>query len=189
MKMFTEVEKSLKKDVTDASVDTLKIGVYSIYDCVFKQYDLPLSIPLCRLDDYMSMLVNDVNSKFYGHESDYILNKIGDFNQNTGEIELHFVERVSILDKYINQEKRKLQTIVQVLNYLPSGYFKMPLEQKQAIQEKIDSAITEYVASYVIPDLDFSKFDINKVKDIYKNYDLYEKKDFSDNSFAGLRDD
>lgn len=161
------------KALNEASTNTFKIGVYSIYDSVLKQFEAPISIPVNKLYDYMTLLVNDVQSRFYGHESDYILNKIGDFNVDTGEIELHFVERVSILDSYIDKDKRRLQEVLQVLNYLPSGYFKMPIEQKQVIQERIDNAVTEYVANYVLPDLDVSRFDTNKVRDIYSNYDKY----------------
>lgn len=167
--------------------DTLKIGVYTIYDCVLKQFDIPLSIPVSKLYDYMSMLVNDVTSKYYGHESDFILNKIGDFNTETGEVENHFIERVAILDSYIDSNQRKLQTIIKVLNYLPQGYFKMPMEQKQDIQEKIDCAITEYVANYIVPDLDVKKFDTKRINDIYSNYDDYVKK--SDFDYSGIDDE
>lgn len=140
--------------------DTLKIGVYTIYDCVLKQFDIPIAVPVSKLYDYMNLLVNDVNSKYFNHESDYILNKTGDFNIETGEIEPHFIERIQTLDKYIDNSKRKLQTIIQTLNFLPTGYFKMPVEQKQDIQEKIDNAITKYVENYVVPDMD-----INSQKD------------------------
>lgn len=162
-------------ELSNGSNDSLKIGVYTIYDCVLKQFDIPLSIPVSKLYDYMCILVNDVSSKYYGHESDFILNKIGDFNIETGEVENHFIERISILDSYIDNNQRKLQTIIKVLNYLPQGYFKMPMEQKQDIQEKIDCAITEYVANYIIPDLDVKKFDTKKINDIYRNYDEYVK--------------
>lgn len=171
--MLTQQEKT-SVNGPQACGDTLKIGVYTIYDSVLKQFDIPLAIPVTKLYDYMAMLVNDVGSKYYGHESDFILNKVGDFNQETGEVENHFVERVAFLDSYIDNNQRKLQTIIKVLNYLPQGYFKMPMEQKQAIQEKIDCAITEYVANYVIPDLDVSKFDTRKINDIYKRYDVFE---------------
>ncbi|WGL31043.1 hypothetical protein [Dipodfec virus UOA04_Rod_680] len=164
-----------KTPLVEDSKNSFDIGVYSIYDSVLKQFDAPISIPQSKLYDYMNLLVNDVQSKFYGHESDYILNKIGDFNSETGEIELHFIERVSLLDSYIDVNKRRLQTILQVLNYLPTGYYKMPVEQKQVIQERIDNAISEYVAQYVIPDLDVSQFDTNKIRDIYNNYDSYVK--------------
>lgn len=136
------------------SVDTLQIGVYTIYDIVLKQYESPFSVQENKLTDYMSLMVNDVQSRFYGHESDYIINKIGSFDNETGEIQLHFVEFVAMLDSYIDNSKRKLQTIIQTLNFLPSGYFKMPLEQKEDIQQKIDSAINDYVSNYVVPDLD-----------------------------------
>ncbi len=165
-----EVKTGLNSPSTSTK-DTLEIGVYTIYDCVLQQYDIPLSIPVSKLYDYMSMLVNDVGSKYYGHESDYILNRIGTFNSDTGEIDLHFIERVSILDSYIDKQKRRLQTVIQVLNFLPSGYYKMPVEQKQVIQERIDNAVTEYVSNYVLPDLDVSCFDTNKIRDIYSNYD------------------
>lgn len=137
--------------------DTLKLGVYTIYDCVSKQFDCPISIPVSKVDDYFTILVNDVNSKYFLHENDYIINKIGDFNSDTGEIELHFIERVSTLDKYIDNQKRKLQVIIQTLNYLPQGYFKMPEEMKKSIQESIDISIKNYVENYVIPDMDVSK--------------------------------
>lgn len=162
-----------KKALNEASKSTFEIGIYTIYDTVLKQFEAPISIPTNKLYDYMSLLVNDVQSRFYGHESDYIVNKIGVFNSDTGKVDLHFVERVSILDSYIDKDKRRLQEVLQVLNYLPSGYFKMPVEQKQVIQEKIDNAVTEYIANYVLPDLDVSRFDTNKVRDIYANYDKY----------------
>lgn len=181
--MLTNQDKTLLNG-SSPFIDTLNIGVYTIYDSVLKQFDIPLAIPVSKLNDYMAMLVNDVSSKYYGHESDFILNKIGDFNQETGEVENHFVERVSLLDSYIDNNQRKLQTIIKVLNYLPQGYFKMPMEQKQAIQEKIDCAITEYVSNYVIPDLDVSKYDTRKINDIYKHYDEYNDLLKVDKSFS-----
>ena len=64
------------ENVEHKSVETSNfgIGVYSVYDCVLKQYDFPICVPVVKLDDYMKLLVNDVNSKYFNHESDYILN-------------------------------------------------------------------------------------------------------------------
>lgn len=153
--------------------DTLQIGVYTIYDCVLKQFDIPIAIPVSKLYDYLHLLVNDVNSKYFNHESDYILNKTGDFNTETGEIEPHFIERIQTLDKYIDNQKRKLQTVIQTLNFLPSGYFKMPVEMKQDIQDKIDKSITDYVANYVVPDMDINSTSDNIIKKLQKeNEDL-----------------
>lgn len=170
--MYQEEVKQVKNGVEPVKT-SMEIGVYTVYDTQLKQFEIPICLPVFRFDDYFKLLVNDVQSKYYEHESDYILNKIGRFNQDTGEIELHFVERISTLDKYIDLDKRKLQTVVQVLNYLPCGYFKMPVEQKQAIQDKIDEATMKYVSEYVLPDLDVSKFDMKKIKDIYNRYDVY----------------
>lgn len=167
--MQENVQKRAVEVTTTLENDTLKIGVYTIYDCVLKQFDIPIAIPVSKLYDYMNLLVNDVNSKYFNHESDYILNKTGDFNTETGEIEPHFIERIHTLDKYINNEKRKLQTIIQTLNYLPTGYFKMSSEQKQAIQYKIDNAITKYVEDFVIPDMDINSSKINQLENKIKS--------------------
>lgn len=148
--MTEKVEKSVAES-------NMSVGVYTIYDCVLKQYDLPFCIQVTKLSDYLLLLVNDVQSKYYNHESDYIVNKIGNFNTDNGEIELHYVERVAILDTFIDVKKRNLQTCIQTLNYLPSGYFKMPDEMKNDIQEQINKAVQKYVTDYVVPDLEVNK--------------------------------
>lgn len=146
-----------EKEQKNVAESNMSVGVYTIYDCVLKQYDVPFCIQETKLGDYLSLLVNDVQSKYYNHEADYIVNKIGNFNTDNGEIEQHFVERVCILDKYVDDKKRNLQTCIQTLNYLPSGYFKMPEEMKKDIQEQINSAVQKYVSDYVVPDLEVNK--------------------------------
>lgn len=146
-----------EKEQKNVAESNMTVGVYTIYDCVLKQYDLPFCIQATKLCDYLSLLVNDVQSKYYNHEADYIVNKIGDFNTDTGEIEQHLVVRVSILDKYIDDKKRNLQTCIQTLNYLPTGYFKMPEEMKKDIQEQINNTVQKYVSDFVIPDLEVNK--------------------------------
>lgn len=146
-----------EKEQKNVSESNMNVGVYTIYDCVLKQYDVPFCIQETRLGDYLSLLVNDVQSKYYNHEADYIVNKIGNFITDSGEIEQHFIERVCILDKYVDVKKRNLQTCIQTLNYLPSGYFKMPDEMKKDIQEQINVAVQKYVSDYVVPDLEVNK--------------------------------
>lgn len=171
--MITTVEKTQKD-----TINTLTQGVYTIYDTVLKQFEPPFVVSISQLSDFMNRLVNDVQSHYYNKEKDFILNKIGDFNQETGEIEQHFIERISVLDSYINTQTRTLQQIIQTLNFLPTGYFKMPLEQKDSIQKEIDSAIQKYVSDYVIPDLDVNKEKFNLVdkqlQDVTADRKLFE---------------
>ena len=87
--MLTEDKKTLINEAVKSADSTLKIGIYSIYDCVLKQYDIPIAIPVSKLYDYMNLLVNDVQNKYFGHEVDFILNKIGDFDTDTGEFKEH----------------------------------------------------------------------------------------------------
>lgn len=165
--------EDLKKNVVESN---MQVGVYTIYDCVLKQYDVPFCIIESKLGDYLSLLVNDVQSKYYNHESDYIVNKIGNFNINSGEINLHFVERVCLLDKYVSDKKRNLQICLQTLNYLPSGYFKMPQEMKNDIQGKIDECVQKYVSEYVVPDLDINYSKITQLENKIKSLEDENKK-------------
>lgn len=146
--------ESNEKNVVETN---LTVGVYTIYDTVLKQFEPPFTINQPKLSDYLTILANDCQSKYYGHEDDYIINKIGDFNQTTGEIESHFIERISVLSQYINQRKRDLQTCLITMNYLPTGYFKMPEEMKKDIQDKINESVKSYVENFVVPDLDLEK--------------------------------
>lgn len=168
--MVQSIEKG-STEATNKSVTNLIIGVYTIYDCVLKLFSPPVSIPVTRVNDYFSLLVNDVKSPYYNHESDYIVNKIGVFNQDTGEIELHFVERVCMLDSFINHNKRNLQTIIQTLNFLPTGYYKMPSEQKEQIQNDINTCVQRYVENYVVPDLDISSEKIKSLEATIADYE------------------
>lgn len=142
--------------------DTLKLTVYSIYDCLLGQYDAPFSINSHNLDDFMVAMVNDVQSKYYKKESDFSIVELGTFDVISGNITLSNPKIISQLDRYIDKGKRNLQVIIQTLNYLPTGYFKMPDDLKKEIQSNIDESIQKYVSDYVIPDLDAN--DIKNLK-------------------------
>ena len=168
--MSNNIEK-VAPQVNEQVKSTTDIAIYTVYDCVLKQFSAPVSLPRQKVNDYYTLLVNDVQSPYYNHESDYILNEIGFFNIETGEIEPKFIERICILDTFIDYKRRNLQTLLQTLNYLPTGYFKMPEEQKKVIQENIDNAVKKYVENYVVPDLDVSSEKIKDLESIIQDYE------------------
>lgn len=104
--MFNNIEK-IEKNVSEQSKNTTDIALYTVYDCVLKQFTAPVSLPRQKVTDYYTLLVNDVQSPYYNHESDFILNEIGSFNTDTGEIELKFIERICVLDTFIDQKEKK----------------------------------------------------------------------------------
>ena len=168
--MSNNIEK-ISQNGNEQVKSTTDIAVYTVYDCVLKQFSAPVSLPRQKVNDYYTLLVNDVQSPYFNHESDYILNEIGSFNIDTGEIEPKFIERICVLDTFIDYKRRNLQTLLQTLNYLPTGYFKMPEEQKKAIQENIDNAVKKYVENYVVPDLDVSSEKIKDLESIIQDYE------------------
>lgn len=168
--MSNNIEK-VAPQVNEQVKSTTDIAIYTVYDCVLKQFSAPVSLPRQKVNDYYTLLVNDVQSPYYNHESDFILNEIGSFNIETGEIEPKFIERICILDTFIDYKRRNLQTLLQTLNYLPTGYFKMSEEQKKVIQENIDNAVKKYVENYVVPDLDVSSEKIKDLESIIQDYE------------------
>ena len=168
--MSNNIEK-IAPEVSEQVKSTTDIAIFTVYDCVLKQFSAPVSLPRQKVNDYYTLLVNDVQSPYYNHESDYILNEIGSFNVNTGEIDLKFIERICVLDTFIDYKRRNLQTLLQTLNYLPTGYFKMPEEQKKVIQENIDNAVKKYVENYVVPDMDVSSEKIKDLESIIRDYE------------------
>lgn len=132
-----------------------RVNFYSVYDTVLKQYNPPIALKETNLKDYFTLLINDVQSPYFNHEIDYVLFNLGEFDINEG-IVFNYTEptKVCHLDSFIDYKRRNLQTLLQTLNYLPTGYFKMPDEMKKTIQENIDNATKKYVEDYVIPDLD-----------------------------------
>ena len=154
------LKKVVREEPSDVKVvdNTEDFKIYSIYDSVLGTFGTLFSLNDVQLDKYLKSIVNDIQSPYYGHELDYVLYHVGDFELETGEVFGISHKKISTLDKYIDGPTRNLQTIVKCLNYLPQGYFKMPEEMKKSIQEKIDESIKAYVENYVIPDIDMSKY-------------------------------
>lgn len=137
-----------------------KIGVYCIYDTILKQYGNPFSVNVVDLDRYINIMINDVQCQYYGRETQFILYQIGEFDFEKGIISAINPKLINNLDYYVNQKDRNLQIIIQTLNYLPKGYFKMSDEQKSDIQKQIDDCIYKYISNYVVPDLDTDKIKV-----------------------------
>ena len=68
---MTKTIEKIEKKANETLKTNLVIGVYTIYDCVLKQFGAPISIPDSKVNDYFTMLVNEVQSPYYNHESDY----------------------------------------------------------------------------------------------------------------------
>lgn len=143
------------KEIKGKDVDTFCYKLLSIYDCLLGTYSVPFAVSEISMHSMLSSIVNDVQSQYYNKESDYRIVQVGEFDETTGIVH-GYTEHVMLgdLSSYIDTKQRNLQTIIRTLNYLPTGYFKMPEEQKKDIQQSIDESIKKYVSDYVIPDLD-----------------------------------
>lgn len=136
-----------KEDVKVES--TLEYGAYVVFDTVLKQYSAPFVCPVNELGKTISELVNNVHSVYFGHEDDFVLYRNGTYSVDTGEINYLTEEKLGHLSSFVDQHTRDVQTCIQTLNFLPTGYFKMSKEQQEVIQEKIDEAIKFYTKTFI----------------------------------------
>lgn len=98
---------------------------------------------------YFSMLANDVTSKYYFNLEDYTVidyGEVPDFEKVFDE------ESCDPLISFVDDRRRDLQTIIQTINFLPNGYFKMPKEMQEEVQRKINEACTKYASDYITED-------------------------------------
>lgn len=157
-----------EKNVKNESIGMSQLGIYAV---VLKQnvdgkiiniYDEPFIVPQLKVKGFMQNLVNNPSSPYYDDLKDKFLVEVGSIDSLTMKTHIHSVpEYVGILTDYIKLNLRRYHQTIQVLNYMPKGYYKMSAEQQQDIQSKIDEQITEYVTKYVIPELDLTSIDKN----------------------------
>lgn len=134
-------------------VSSLEIGAYVVYDTVLQEYSTPFCVSVSALENEMKSLINDVSSRYYGNENDYILFKVGTFDKKSGLIHYSNFEKIGSLGLYVDDMSRKVQICIKTLNYLPVGYFKMPEEMKKDIQSQIDEQIKVYSELFIKPSL------------------------------------
>lgn len=146
-----------------------EVGIYSIgfktVDRFGKSvvlYDVPFTVPENLFDSYIKQLVNNPESPYYYGFDNRFIYKIGVINQRDLSVHLSTVpDVVNTVEYYQSKQLRQYHQTLLALNTMPKGYYKMSVEQKQEIQERIDNAIIDYVNKYVFPDIDFSKIDKN----------------------------
>ena len=98
-----------------------------------------------EVSQHFSELANDVRSPFYKRQEDFVIYCAGvvsddDFSIIPESGSLPF----SLLSEYIDVNRINYQWMVQTLNYLPTGYFKMPKEKQEEVEKDIRRFTYDY---------------------------------------------
>lgn len=144
--------------------NTLNKSIYCIYDKKLKKYSNVFLASGVDAKKIFTEMANDVSSPQYGFTSDFdcvslgsfdeSLGTFGDFNDSIGA----FIPVKTILcglDTFVDEKRIELQYMIQTLNFLPSGYFKMPAEMQAEIKENIDLQTKKY-AEYLCNNMEVS---------------------------------
>lgn len=128
--------------------DSLEKSIYCIYDKKLQIYKNLFCATGVEAKHIFTELANDITSEFYSRCSDFDCYFVGSFDESCCCIS---DSRVIIcgLDTLIDKKRIELQYMIQTLNYLPVGYFKMPAEMQQDIKDNIDEQVKKY-ASYLV---------------------------------------
>lgn len=141
--------------------NSLQLTAYVVYDTKTQSYGAPFILPKSKHAENMRLLVNDVASQYYNHENDYILYEVGLYDDKIGRILYEDKLEIGHLDIFIDYHMRDIQTCIQTLNYLPTGYFRMDKEMQASIQERIDEAIHYYTEKFVKPSFEKDNLVLN----------------------------
>lgn len=121
--------------------NVLERHLYCIYDKKLQEYSHVFLSNGVEAKKIFTELANDVSSPVYYSVSDYDIVDLGEFNPND------MIKTVLCgLDNMRDPKRIQLQWMIQTLNYLPTGYFKMPEEMQKDIKDKIDSAVKDYTS-------------------------------------------
>lgn len=121
--------------------NSLERHLYCIYDKKLHDYSHVFLATGVEAKKIFTELANDVSSPVYHSVSDYDVIDLGEFSPND------MIKTVLCgLDSMRDLRRIELQWMIQTLNFLPSGYFKMPEEMQKDIKDKIDEALKKYIS-------------------------------------------
>lgn len=144
--------------------NSLEKSLYCIYDKKLKKYSNVFVASGPDAKRIFIELANDVTSPQYGFASDYDCLTLGYFDEESATIGSYneslgcYIPCKTVicgLDNFIDEKRIELQHMISVLNYLPSGYFKMPAEMQEEIKEQINEATKKY-ADYLCQNMELS---------------------------------
>lgn len=134
--------------------NTLEKSLYCIYDKKLKLYSNVFLASGPDAKKIYTEMANDVSSPQYGFTSDYDCVHLANFDEVSGVVDYDKYILCG-LDTFIDERRIELQYMISTLNFLPSGYFKMPAEMQQEIKDNIDIQTKKY-AEYLCSQMDVS---------------------------------
>lgn len=155
--------------------NSLEKSLYCLYDKKLQIYKNVFCATGVEAKHIFTELANDVTSEFYSRCSDFDCYFLTSFNCETGSLGIRDDGSIDCvrfiicpLDTLVDKKRIELQYMIQTLNYLPVGYFKMPSEMQQDIKDKIDEQVKKY-ASYLSDNITLDKEENVKVSDVVDN--------------------
>lgn len=133
----------------------------AIYNTDLNEYEAVQAMYESDIRPYFIELASDIRSPYYNKLKNYTVVSLGDFKRD-GSIVSNKPDTLGLLSDYADPKRIEYQRIVQVLNYLPEGYFKMPSEMQAEVQKQIQEAVISYVNKYA---------DVDKLAKFYKKDD------------------
>lgn len=121
--------------------------IYALKDAKLEEFVQVVMLDEVIFEDYWFSFANDVSNPHYRRLNEFTINKIAQFDTETGNIKPCY-EFICDCLQFLDKERQKLAIITQTLNFLPQGYFKMPKEMQEELNLQCKEAIKEYVEKF-----------------------------------------
>lgn len=118
--------------------------IYGIYDKKMSEFTQVVLLDENEFEAYFIHVSNDVTSPYFRKEDDFEIYRMFNMDNDTNSFEF-----VNYLSEFISNSTRDLQVITQTLNFLPIGYFKMPKEMQEQVQQQIKDCVYDYVNNHL----------------------------------------
>lgn len=128
-------------------------GIYAIFDRKLNEYSQLVMLSDVESAGFFEHLADDITSSMYRHLDEYDVYQICSFDTE----ECVFQDFVKVLrgslKDFADLDRRNLNIITQSLNFLPNGYFRMPKEMQERVEQDIKKYAQEYVDKYMSKDM------------------------------------
>lgn len=98
---------------------------------------------------YFTGFANDVTNPYFRQSKELGIYHLGELYEDTGIITADVPNRINCVDDFVDRDRQNLAIITQTLNFLPNGYFKMPKEFQERVENEVMECAKNYVQNYM----------------------------------------
>lgn len=131
----------------------MKKVIYTVFDRKLNEHAQLVMLSEAEVQTFFEQLADDVTNPIYRHLSDFDVYQVATFDTENCTFDDFVMILKGSLKDYQDEDRKHLNIITQTLNFLPTGYFRMPKEMQERIEQDIKDCAKDYVENYMSKDM------------------------------------